>query len=286
MANNKGKMIFLGVVVILMSAGFLRLQESPDKSVAEYKIGPRDLIEVKFFGEEKLSTQVRVSELGRVTLPMIGEVDVSGLTASELEKKLIGLYGEKYLQKPQVFVRILEFRNQRVSILGGVAKQGSFDLLGRQTLMWLISEAGGLTKDVGKEIIVLRQLPDGQSMRLSIPIEDLIFRGDPKLNITLEPGDIVNIPADKEVLIYISGEVKTPGALRILKSNIPSLFQAITQAGGFTERAAESRVFVKRKDENGVERNLTINVRDIRKGKIKDFPLKENDVVIVPQTWF
>jgi polysaccharide export outer membrane protein len=285
MTNKKRNVIFLWTVVFLTVAMFLGSQENPDKSFTEYRIGPSDLIEIKFLNEDKLTAQVRVSQQGRVTLAMIGEVDVSGLTASELEKKLVRLY-EKYLQKPQAFVRVLEFRSQRVSVLGAVAKQGPYDLLGRQTLLWLISEAGGLNKDVGKEIIILRQLSDGQSERLSILIEDLIFKGDPKLNIALEPGDIVNIPADKEVLIYLSGEIKNPGALRVMKSSIPTLFQAIAQAGGFTDRAVEGGVIVKRKDEKGAEKNFTVNVKDIKKGKIKDFPLLENDVIIVPQTWF
>ncbi len=286
MTNNYRNVIFLWTIVFLTFAMSLGAQENSDKSSNEYRIGPSDLIEIKFLNEPTVPpTQVRVSQQGRVTLAMIGEVDVSGLTASELEKKLVRLY-EKWLRKPEVFVRILEFRSQRVSVLGAIAKQGPYDLLGRQTLLWLISEAGGLNKDVGKEIIILRQLSDGQSERLSISIEDLMFKGDPKLNITLEPGDIINIPADKEVLIYLSGEIKNPGALRVMKSDVPTLFKAIVQAGGFTDRAVESGVVVKRKDEKGAEKNITVNVKDIRKGKIKDFQLLENDIIIVPQTWF
>jgi len=276
--------IVLGVILwpCLPSAG----QEPPEKTASEYLIGAKDLLEIKVLGEDKLNTTVRVSQDGKITFPYLGEIQVDGLTAAQLEKKLSQLLGEKYIINPQVKVSIKEFRSKRVSILGAIVKQGSYELLGRTTLLEILAEAGGLARDAGKEIIVIRQQADGSNVSLKIPVEDLMQKGDAKLNIVLEPNDIINIPVDQLVQIYVYGQVKTPGALQVLKSNIPTLVRAIAQAGGFTERAAKGNVVIRRKDALGIEKEIKVNVKNIQKNKAKDIQLLADDVVFVPETIF
>jgi len=262
------------------------LAVSQEKFTQEYRVGPKDLLEISVFGADELSRTVRVSEDGKVTLPLLGEVLVDGLTKAEVEKKLGQLLGEKYVQNPQVTVFIREYQSKRVSVLGAVEKPGPYQLLGRQTLMQIVSEAGGLTRDAGNEIVIIRQLPDGSSTSLRISIDDLFLKGDAKLNVPMEAGDIVNIPVDKPVVVYVFGQVKNPGALQVKKSNIPTLLQAIAQAGGFTDRASKGGVIIKRKDEAGKEKEIKVNVRSILKNKIKDVQLLENDTIYVPESLF
>ena len=262
------------------------LAVSQEKLTQEYRVGPKDLLEISVFGADELSRTVRVSEDGKVTLPLLGEVLVDGLTKAEVEKKLGQLLGEKYVQNPQVTVFIREYQSKRVSVLGAVEKPGPYQLLGRQTLMQIVSEAGGLTRDAGNEIVIIRQLPDGSSTSLRISIDDLFLKGDAKLNVPMEAGDIVNIPVDKPVVVYVFGQVKNPGALQVKKSNIPTLLQAIAQAGGFTDRASKGGVIIKRKDEAGKEKEIKVNVRSILKNKIKDVQLLENDTIYVPESLF
>jgi len=253
---------------------------------ADYKIGAKDLLEISVFGLDDMNKTVRVSEDGKITLPLLGEVEVESLTKTELEKKLSHLLERKYLQNPQVTVFIKEHQSKRVSVLGAVGKPGPYELLGRQTLLQLISEAGGLTEDAGDDIIVIRQFQDGTNTSLKISIDDLFLKGDARLNIPLEPNDIVNIPAEKIVLIYVFGQVRKSGALEVKKSNIPTLLQAIAQAGGFSERASKARVLIKRINKDGKEKQIKVNVKNIIKGKKKDIQLLENDVVYVPETIF
>lgn len=254
---------------------------------AEYKIGAKDLLEISVLGVPEISKLVvRVSELGRITLPMLGQVEVGNLTKFEVEKKLALLAGEKIVLKPQVTVHILEYLSRRVSVVGAVEKPGPFELLGRQTVLSVLSEAGGLTRDAGDEIIVIRQLAAGDSKAIRISIDGLFVQGDPKLNVVLEPGDVINVPVDKFVLIYVFGQVKNPGALQVKKSSLPTLTQAIAQAGGFTDRANRKKVNIRRKDVTGKEFEISVNVRNILKGKIKDIPLQENDTVYVPESLF
>jgi len=251
----------------------------------EYKIGPKDLLDILFYGQDKLNAHVRVSEQGKITLTWVNEVDVNGLTTAQVEKKLAALYVQGgYLVDPQISVFIKEMRSNRVSIVGAVQKPAAYELLGRQTLLGLIAEAGGLTKEAAKEIIVLRTISDGTSIRQIVSLDELMTQSDPKANIALEPGDIVNVQVDKLVPIYVFGQVKNPSALNVWRSSIPTLTQAIAQAGGFTDRAKKSSVLVRRRDAAGKEKEFRINVKDILAGK-PDFQLQEGDTVYVEETW-
>jgi len=278
------KFLFLPLIALLLSG--IILGNNQEKISLEYRIGPKDLLEISVFGLDELNTTVRVSEEGKITLPLLGEVEVQGLTKTQVEKKLAELLEKKYLQNPQVTVFIKEYQSKRVSVLGAVRNPGPYELLGRQTLLQIISEAGGMTEDAGETIIIIRQLADGSSTTLRIPVEDLVVKGDASLNIVLRPGDIVNIPIDKIVHVYVFGQVRNPGALAVKRSHIPTLLQAIAQAGGFAERANKGRVLIKRKGKDGREIQIKVNVKDIIKGKKKDIQLQENDVVFVPETIF
>lgn len=274
-----------GLVLAALAAGLAAAAPAAQEASAEYKIGPKDLLEISVLGVAEINKLVvRVSEEGRITLPLLGEVGVGNLTKFEVEKKLALLAGEKIVLKPQVTVHILEYVSRRVSVVGAVGKPGPYELLGRQTVLSLVSEAGGLTQDAGEEIIVIRQLPGGDSTALRLSIDGLFVQGDPKLNVALEPGDVINVPVDKPVPIYVFGQVRNPGALQVRRSSLPTLTQAIAQAGGFTDRANKKRVRIRRKDAAGKDLEFTVNVRNILKGKIKDIPLKVNDTVYVPES--
>jgi len=276
--------IILTAISLLSGAAAAAGQETS----TEYRIGPKDLLEVTALSVPEITKfVVRVSEDGKITLPLLGEVDINNLTTSEVENK-IGrqLLEKKMVLKPQVTVFIQEFRSKRVSVLGAVEKPGPFELLGRQTVLSVISQAGGLTRDAGNEIIVIRQPAVGDSQSIRISIDDLFFKGEAKLNIALEPNDIVMVPVDKSVTIYVFGQVKNPGALQVKKSSLPTLTQAIAQAGGFTDRAAKGSVKVRRKNASGKESEFTVNVKNILNNKAKDVPLLENDTVYVPESLF
>jgi polysaccharide export outer membrane protein len=272
------------VFLFIFSPGLLISQED---LVYEYRIGPGDLLQLTVIEFDALNRQYRVSEEGSINLPYLGETEVEGLTRSELEKKLSLLLQEKnYIKNPQVSVLIIEYQSKRIYLLGAVEKSGPYELLGRMTLLKLLSQAGGLTPEAGKEIIITRQLADGNKTTLTIPVEDLLLKGNPSLDIPLQPDDIINVPVDKTVLIYVTGRVKNPGALEVRSSNIPTLLRAIAMAGGFDDRAAKGKVRIKRTDETGKEIEIKVDVGDIMKGKRKDVQLLADDVVIVPEKWF
>jgi len=280
------KKVFLTFFLIVLVASVFSFQEGQERYVMEYRIGPRDLLDISVFGNEALNRQVRVSEDGKITFPPLkGEIEVEGLTKVELEQKLNQLLGENLLQNPQVTVYIQEHRSKRVALLGAIQNPGFYELLGRQKLLHVIADAGGFSSDAGTEITIMRERQDGLNETLKISIKDLIS-GDAALNIPLQPNDTIYVLPEELVAIYVIGAVMNPGALAVSKSDIPTLYRAIAMAGGFIERASKGGVIVRRKDESGKERPIKVNVKDIIKGKKQDFQLQENDIVFVPETIF
>jgi polysaccharide export outer membrane protein len=256
-----------------------------DYFIREYIIGPRDLLEIKVFELPEFDHTVRVSEDGSITLPLIGNVQIGGLTKDKAEKKLSELLA-KYVKKAQVSIFIKEYQSSRVAIIGAVEKPGMYELVGRQTLLQMISQAGGFKDTAANEIYVLREGQDGTAASISIDLEDLMINGNQNLNIPIQANDVINVPVDKLMNVYVFGEVRQPGALQVKMSNKITLLQAIAQAGGLSENATKRGVTIKRRDKSGQEINLSVNLNDIIKGKKKDIPLQEGDVVIVKQSIF
>ena len=115
----------------------------PGLTPRDYRIGPEDLLEVQVFGVDDLTRTVRVNSRGFVSLPLIGAVEVGGLTAQQAERSIVARLGEKYLQDPQVSLFIKEYTSQRVTVEGAVNKPGVYPLRGSTTLLQTLAVAGG-----------------------------------------------------------------------------------------------------------------------------------------------
>ena len=268
-------MIFIGTFLSFAQ------QESPSLQVNDYRIGPKDLLEITVFGLPALSQTVRVSEDGSITLSLLGRVEVAGLTAQELEKKLASILDKQFTKEARVTVFIKEY--QKVSVIGAVGKPGMYELVGPTTLLQVIAQASGITAQAMNELYVYRLEKDSKQTRITINVEELMIKGNQDLNIRLQPNDVVSIPMDQTLNVFVYGEVKKPGAVPYLGSKRITLLQAIAQAGGTTEWAKKSRVMIKRKDKKtGIEIKINVNLKNMIDGKIADIVLEEGDVVIVP----
>lgn len=112
-------------------------------TIKDYRIGAEDLLEVQVFGVDQLSRTVRVNSRGQVSLPLIGAIEVAGMTAQEAERAVTSKLAESYLQNPQVSLFIKEFTTQRITIEGAVNRPGVYPLRGQSTLLTSIALAGG-----------------------------------------------------------------------------------------------------------------------------------------------
>ena len=280
--------IFLFFLILFFSMPLvLSGQDQHELMVKEYKIGPKDLLEIKVFELPELNQVVRVSEDGSVTIPLVGSVMIEGLTKDQVERKLAELLEEKYLKNARVSVFIKEYQSKQVAVIGAVENPGMYELIGRLTLLQMISRAGGFTEKASNELFVLREGNNGIGATICIDLEDLLVNGNQKLNIPLKANDVINVPVDKIIHVYVWGEVTRPGALEVKMSKKITLLQAIAQAGGLTDGASKGGVVIKRKDKKtGKERKIKVNLRDIIKGKKPDIELLEGDVVYVPEKIF
>jgi polysaccharide biosynthesis/export protein len=274
--------IWIIVLVLAFGRGVLSsYQQESQLPVDDYKIGARDLLEIKVYELPEMNQTVRVSEDGSISLALLGKIEVSGLTAQELEKKLAGILNRQATKDAHVTVFIKEY--QKVSVLGAVGKPGMYELVGPMTLLQVIAQAGGLTAQAMNELYIYRRAKDGQKTTITILLDDLSRNGDGSANIELQPHDVINIPIDQVLTIYVFGEVKTPGAIQFKQSKRITLLQAIAQAGGTTEWASKSRVIVKKKEKaTGKEMQRTVNLNDVISGRSVDIVLEEGDIVIVP----
>lgn len=248
-------------------------------SPADYVVGPADLLEVKIFEADRLSDSVRVSSTGKITLPLLGAVDVVGLTARETEIKIEDLFRQRgFIRDPHVSVFVEEYKSKQVSVIGAVNSPGTYELLGRQTLLEALALSEGLAADAGRSAYITRILRDGERQSFVVDVDSLIVNNNPELNIPIEPGDIIFIP--KSGNIFLEGAVAKTGAVPI-KQGRTTLSQAVAMSGGLASFAQPKDVKIIRYLGNGKREIIQANLKDIRNGKADDIILKDRDAVIV-----
>ena len=163
-----------------------------------------------------------------------------------------------FLDDPQVTVLIKEYNSQKVSFLGAVAHPDAYPLVGQRNLLQLIAEAGGLSSGAGSVLYVFRQLPDGRSARLAIPLNELLVQGDPRWNIRIQPGDVVSVPPEDAIAVSVVGAVLKPGVYKLPAGREATLLRAIALAGGLKDRASKDDVQIQRLTASGEETILKV----------------------------
>ena len=124
----------------------------------EYSIGEGDLLKISVYDNPDLTTGTRVSGEGKITFPLIGDVEVNGLTAAEVQQLIADRLKEGYIKRPEVSVFIAEYKSKKVTTLGEFLKPGLIELRGNATLMEVISTAGGVTANAGDELVIKRKV--------------------------------------------------------------------------------------------------------------------------------
>jgi polysaccharide export outer membrane protein len=249
-----------------------------------YRIGPGDILKITVYGHEDLTRSAVVAADGQMPFPLIGDVRASGLTPTELEASLRQLLGKDYLVDPQVSVMVQEYRSQKIFVLGDAEKPGTYPLTGRATLLDALSQAGGPSKTAGRQVVVVRfpksdaPVTPGTAGSTTIRVNlKKLLDGDASENLVLESGDTVYVP--RQTSFYVLGEVKKPGAYALEKET--SALEAITLAGGFTERAASTLAKVLRKRPDGNQETIVIDLGG-SDPRAREFLLGEGDTILVP----
>jgi polysaccharide biosynthesis/export protein len=286
---------------------------------AEYRIGAHDLLEINVFEAPDLNRSLRVSASGEISMPLLGPIQSTGLTARELEG-VIEIKLRQYMKDPHVGVFVTAVESHPVSVVGAVKKPGVFQIRGTKTVLEMLSMAEGLSDDAGDEVLVMRGAglqfgsdstqssvnpdlapasapqqaaqghpntapPDKASDNetIKINLKDLLESGDKRYNVPVYPGDIVKVT--RGGIIYVIGDVKKPGGFVLKSDQYMSVLKAVALAEGLNATAAKSRTKIIRTDEKtGQRTEFPIDLGKVLAGKSPDTPLRPADIVFVPNS--
>ena len=155
-------------------------------------IGPADILDIEVFKEPDLSLRVPVRPDGKISLPLLNDVQAAGLTPTQLADSIQDSL-RKYVTQPQVTVIVIDINSKRVYLIGEVNRPGAIPMLPHMTVLQALASAGGFTDFANlKKIYILREEAGGQN-RFSFNYKDAI-RGDIRQNIVLKPGDTIVVP--------------------------------------------------------------------------------------------
>ena len=237
-------------------------------------IGSGDLLHVSVFEAKDLETKVRVNSRGYVTLPLLGQVLVKGLTAREAEEKTEDLYRKRYIKDPHVNIFIEESFSQRVTVVGQVKSPGTYDYLSKQRLIDVLALVGGLNDKAGRTVQIRRigSGPDEHGM-FFVDLDKLINEGKTELNVEINGGDVIYVP--EAGVFFVDGAVRRPGSYRIKEKMV--MREALMAGGGLAPYANKDSVILIRPKENGDREPIEI---DLQKAEGAELEIKDRDVII------
>ena len=276
-----------------------------------YRIGAGDLLEINVFDLAEMNRKVRVSSSGFIQLPLIGAVKAMGLSEAELASQIVARLTKSFMQDPQVDVFVEEYKSQQVAVTGSVAKPGLYPLTReRYSILDMLSEAGGLTKEAGAVIefipadggrrsaafevasaggrIPLTRMsaehgvdPVAAGDHISIDLNDLLRGGNRHaLNLPVVAGDVIFVPEAGS--FTIEGWVDKPGTYQLTRTT--TVLASLSAGGGslFPSRLGRVEILrTSRSDQVGRE-ILLVDLNAIRAGQEADLPLRSGDIVRVP----
>ena len=242
-------------------------------SAAETPLGPGDVVKLSVYGNPDLALETRISEAGTITFPLVGQVEIGGLSVAAAEKK-IGNMLERggYLKKAQVNMIVTTLPSQQVAVLGHVNRPGRYPVEGKRSVLDLLAMAGGMSAEGGDSISLVRN-GKGNVTRETIDIVQMVRSGQLDQNIDVAGGDVIYV--ERAPRFYIVGEVQRPGAFKVERSM--TVLQALSAGGGLTARGTDRGIRITRRDANG--KPTTIDARH-------DDIVQVDDVITVKESWF
>lgn len=168
--------------------------ESPvSEADADYKIGPQDVLRIDVWKEAEISRTVPVRPDGKISLPLLNDVQASGLTTMQLASA-IGEGLKKFINNPQVTVTVSEINSRRVYVTGEVTRPGSMPLLPNMTVLQALSTSGGFTQFAKIKSIYILRTTNGKQEKLPFNYKEVLNGQKPEQNQILKPGDVIVVP--------------------------------------------------------------------------------------------
>lgn len=235
----------------ILAVFFLTLACNPVLTPAvaqDYLVGSQDVLKITVFEHPDLTTEARVSEDGKITFPLLGEIDAKNLTTRQVEKSIADKLSKGGMVKePQVNVFVEQYMGRRVTIIGEVIKPGQYQISGPTTLLDVIALALGTNQNAGYLLTVFRKEKGAggseSTKKITVDVDRLLNGGDLSLNIELQNQDVIYVP---KAAFYIYGEVNRPGTYRLERGI--TVKRAIAIAGGLTPKGSQLRIEITRKN--------------------------------------
>lgn len=167
--------------------------ENNPTNLAEYKIGPQDVLKIDVWKEDQLTRTVPVRPDGKITLPLLNDVQAAGLTPMELSAVIRdGL--RKYMNEPQVTVTVTEINSRRIYVTGEVVRPGAYSLLPDMTVLQALSTSGGFTQFARVKGVYVLRTESGKQVKHAFNYKEGISGKKPQENLVLQPGDVIVVP--------------------------------------------------------------------------------------------
>ena len=236
-------------------------------------LGPGDAVHITVFRNPDLTTDTKVSERGTITMPLIGEISIAGMSSAQAGKLIADrLKSGKFVVNPEVQVAATQVNSRQVSVLGNVNKPGRYPLdTATGKLTDLLALAGGVAPG-GSDQVTLVQTRNGKTATSNVDLPSMLRDGDLSKNFELQAGDTIFVHRAPQVYIY--GEVNKGGAYRLEKDM--TVMQVLAMGGGLTPRGTQRGIRIERKDGD--------NTRQID-AKLTD-RVKSDDVIYVKESLF
>ena len=158
-----------------------------------YVIGPLDVVGVLFWKDEDLSAEVVVRPDGKISLPLLNEIEAGGLTPEQLRLRVLES-ARRFVEDPTVSIVVKQINSRNVYIMGEVLKPGTYPLGGPTSVLQLIAVGGGMTEFASRDDIVLMRTVDGQTVRHRVKYNEVLKGKNLEQNLLLQPGDTVVVP--------------------------------------------------------------------------------------------
>ena len=259
-----------------LAPGVAHAQAAPPSAAAaaQYRLALGDSIRITVFQSPDLSLEARITEAGVISYPLLGSVNLAGLTVAEAEQRIAnGLRAGNFVKQPQVSITVVTARGNQVSVLGQVGRPGRYPLeTGEVRLTDMLATAGGVPQG-GSDVIVVVGTRNNQAYRAEVDLPTVFSPNRRGADVLLQNGDVIWV--ERAPQIYMYGEVQRPGAMR-LERNM-TVMQALASAGGLTQRGTARGLRVSRKDAGGVLREVEPTMTDT---------LRPDDVVFVRESVF
>ena len=259
------------------------LKDEAAAIVDDYLIGPGDLLSLEVWNREGISNpDILVGPDGVITIARIGNIDISGLTREGATEKITDALAV-YYKRPEVSLVIKDYNNNKAFVLGRIENPGVIKFPGKGTLLEALSLAGGLPV-LHKDITLTRcAIIRGKDLVIWVDLRELLHNGNMALNARIKNNDVIFIPEGQDELIYVMGEVSTPGAISL--SSQMTYLDALMLAGGPTEEANMEKTFILRFDgQNRAVKEINLS-RMLEKGELQhNVQMQDNDVLYVAQS--